>query len=68
MKLQTLADIEHAIGGRPKLEDPKIRLSFYLSSSETQQLKAIASHSSLPLSQFIRAIINRYLADNEASL
>ncbi len=41
MTMQTLEELQHSIGGRPKfkLRRKKVRLSFYLDIREAQRLK-----------------------------
>ncbi|MFB0998773.1 MAG: hypothetical protein QMC13_00870 [Colwellia sp.] len=56
MTMQTLSELEHSIGGRPKmkLRKKKVRLSFYLDIKETQQLKEHAEASDKTISQVVR--------------
>ena len=56
MTMQTLEELQHSIGGRPKfkLRRKKIRLSFYLDIRETELLKAYAEASDKTLSKVVR--------------
>jgi len=56
MKMQTLSELEHAIGGRPKriLRKKKIRLSFYLDLKEAEQLKVFADDHDKTISKVVR--------------
>jgi len=56
MKMQTLEELQHSIGGRPKftLQRKKVRLSFYLDIREAQRLKEHAEDSDKTLSQVVR--------------
>lgn len=62
MKLQTLDEVEHSIGGRPsQLAKPKVRMSFYMLQSEADQLKAKALCNDLTISQIMRSLARSYL-------
>ena len=56
MTMQTLEELEHSIGGRPKmkLRRKKVRLSFYLDIRETERLKEHAEVNGKTLSQVVR--------------
>jgi RNA-splicing ligase RtcB len=56
MKMQTLKELQHSIGGRPKfkLQRKKVRLSFYLDIREAQKLKNYAEANDKSLSQVVR--------------
>ena len=56
MQLQTLKELEHSIGGRPKfqLRRKKVRLSFYLGLRECEYLKAYATAHELSISEIVR--------------
>ena len=62
MKLQTLKELEHSIGGRPRfqLRRKKVRVSFYLGLRECKYLKANATAHELSISE-----INRYLVHED---
>ncbi len=61
MELPTLADLEHSIGGRPRSEASMVRMSFYLSPTEAQLLKALAQDQFRPVSQMVRLIVQERL-------
>jgi len=56
MTMQTLEELQHSIGGRPKmkLRRKKVRLSFYLDIRETERLKEHAEVNDKTLSQVVR--------------
>jgi hypothetical protein len=56
MMMQTLEELQHSIGGRPKfkLQRKKVRLSFYLDTREAQGLKDHAESNGKTLSQVVR--------------
>ena len=56
MKMQTLAELEQSIGGRPKFKlcRKKVRLSFYLDIREAELLKHHAEVNDNTLSQVVR--------------
>jgi hypothetical protein len=59
MKMQTLAELELSIGGRPKkaLRKKKIRLSFYLDLKEAQLLNEYAETHDKTISKVIREML-----------
>jgi len=57
MKLQSLSDLEKSIGGRPKSDKKKVRMTFYLSEDEAQLLRAKATEKSLGMSQLVRTLV-----------
>jgi len=63
MNMQTLAELEHAIGGRPKmkLRKKKVRLSFYLDLRESQLLKNLADEKDKTTSQIVRESLKSLL-------
>ncbi len=61
MKLQTQAEIEHAIGGRPRMKNSKVRIDFYVLQDDALKLKQIADSKGLALSQLVRSITREYL-------
>jgi hypothetical protein len=56
MTMQTLSELEHSIGGRPKmkLRRKKVRLSFYLGVKENENLKKYADNNDKSISQIVR--------------
>lgn len=67
MKLKTFAEVEQTIGGRPKVENTKVRMSFYVSQTEATLLKSLAAKEARPVSQLVRLIISNYLTPHSAS-
>lgn len=63
MKMQTLEELQHSIGGRPKfkLQRKKVRLSFYLDIREAQRLKDHAEANDNTLSQAVRETLKAIL-------
>ena len=57
MSLQTLKELESAIGGRPALPSKKCRLSFYLVPDEAQKLKAHAIKQDTTVSKIVRNLL-----------
>ncbi|WP_417228261.1 ribbon-helix-helix domain-containing protein [Amphritea sp.] len=56
-----MAEIEHAIGGRPKLKNSKVRIDFYVSENDADTLKSLAERKGSSLSQLIRSITREYI-------
>lgn len=56
MTMQTLEELQHSIGGRPKfkLRRKKVRLSFYLDIREAELLKTHAEANDNTLSKVVR--------------
>ncbi len=67
MKLKTFAEVEQTIGGRPKVGNMKVRMSFYVSQPEAEQLRSLADKNARPISQMVRLIIGEYLASHSIS-
>lgn len=63
MKLPTLAELEHSIGGRPRAEETMVRVSFYLSPAEANALKQRAKAQSRPISQMVRRVVQQHLSN-----
>lgn len=63
MTMQTLEELQHSIGGRPKfkLQRKKVRLSFYLDIREAQRLKDHAEVNDKTLSQAVRETLKAIL-------
>lgn len=57
MSLQTLNQLESAIGGRPPLPSKKCRLSFYLVPDEALKLKAYAIKQDTTVSKIVRNLL-----------
>lgn len=65
MNLKPFTELEKTIGGRPRKEHPKVRLSFYVSKPEAERLKTLSEQQSYPLSQMVRLILQYHLSDND---
>tara|TARA_R110000744_G_scaffold299518_1_gene408891 strand:- start:2048 stop:2242 length:195 start_codon:yes stop_codon:yes gene_type:complete len=63
MKIQTLAELEQSIGGRPKkaLRKKKVRLSFYLDIREAQLLNEYAEIHDKTISKVVRELLKLLL-------
>lgn len=61
MNLPTIDDVERSVGGRPKMDNPKVRLSFYLSPDEERDLRIIARNESISMSSMIRVVVRKHL-------
>lgn len=66
IKLRPFSEVEKTIGGRPKLEEPKVRLSFYVSQEEADHLKAMSAQVARPVSQIIRLIVRHHLSSGKS--
>lgn len=66
MKLQTLEEIEHSIGGRPRSKSAKVRIDFYVNEEDATKLKQQAVTKGLALSQLVRSVIREHLARNKS--
>ena len=54
MKIQTLKEIEHTLGGRDKTNNRKVRLTFYLNPSEARELKQYSLRHDISISEIVR--------------
>jgi hypothetical protein len=63
MKMQTLDELEHSVGGRPKfkLRRKKVRVSFYLGLEEAENLKEYADNHDKSTSQIVRESLKTLL-------
>jgi len=61
MKLPTIDEVERSVGGRPKVDNPKVRVSFYLSPDEEQNLRITAQAASMSMSSMIRIVVKKHL-------
>lgn len=61
--MQTLSELEHSIGGRPKmkLRRKKVTLSFYLGVKENEHLKKYADKNDKSISQIVRESLKQLL-------
>ena len=57
MKIQTIAELEHSIGGRPKSQQKKVRLTFYLGKADFKRLKAYSIFIDKPISVIVRDLL-----------
>ncbi len=57
MKVQTLAEIEHSIGGRPKSQHKKVRMTYYLDRADFKRLKAHSVFVDKPISVIVRDLL-----------
>ena len=62
MKLQSLADLEKSIGGRPKRGNTKARITFYLSKEEVHKLRYSAEQTDRSISEIVRKLVVEYLS------
>lgn len=64
MKMQTLSELEHSIGGRlkMKLRRKRVRLSFYLGVKENETLKKYADNCDKSISQIVRESLKPLLS------
>lgn len=67
MKIQTLDELEHSIGGRPELEHKKKRIVFYISPHDHLQLKQLSKEMDIPISEIVRNAIKNILQENKLS-
>lgn len=63
MTLQTLKELDNAIGGRPPLPRKKCRLSFYLAPDEALKLKANAIKTDTTVSKIVRNLLKPLVND-----
>jgi len=55
--MQTLQELEAAIGGRPSLPSKKCRMSFYLNVDGAEKLKAYAIENETTVSTIVRELL-----------
>lgn len=58
--LPTFKEIENSIGGRPK-KKRKIRLSFYLTPQENDELRSLSFSTDISVSTLVRKLIIKHL-------
>ena len=63
MNLPTIEEVEHSVGGRPKMINPKVRLSFYFSPDEEQSMRMLAEKESTSISSIMRIVVMKYIDD-----
>lgn len=57
MKLQTLAELDHSVGGRKALGQRKTRIAFYLDADCVAALKLCAERQRVPISDYVRRLV-----------
>lgn len=57
MKLQTLAELEHSLGGRKASGARKTRIAFYLDADCVASLKLCAERQRVPISDYVRRLV-----------
>jgi hypothetical protein len=57
MKLQTLAELEHSLGGRKATGQRKTRIAFYLDADCVTLLKLCAERQRVPVSDYVRRLV-----------
>ena len=57
MKLQTLAELEHSLGGRKAKGQRKTRIAFYLDTDCVALLKICAQRQRVPISDYVRRLV-----------
>jgi hypothetical protein len=55
--MQTLQELEAAIGGRPTLPNKKCRMSFYLNANDSIKLKLYAIETETTVSTIVRELL-----------
>lgn len=67
MTMQTLEELQHSIGGRPKfkLRRKKVRLSFYLDIQEANVLRVYADSDGKTISQVAREAIKKLIQSEQ---
>jgi hypothetical protein len=61
MKLPTIDEVERSVGGRPKVDNPKVRVSCYLNPNDAERLRIMASSDSISMSMFVRLIVKSHI-------
>lgn len=57
MKLQTLAELDHSVGGRKASGQRKTRIAFYLDVDCVAALKLCAERQRVPMSDYVRRLV-----------
>jgi hypothetical protein len=60
--IPSIQDIENSLGGRPKGDESKDRVSVYLSQIDNEALRGICSTAKMPVSSLVRQLIEEYLS------
>lgn len=61
--MQTIQEIEHSLGGRPRAKEKKVRISVYLSKTEHETLKSFCEQYSFAISNYVRLLILKKLGN-----
>jgi len=61
MKLPSAEEVERSVGGRPAIDNPKVRVSFYLLPEEADALRSEANNKGLSLSIYMRLVMKKHL-------
>ncbi|HEY9029761.1 MAG TPA: ribbon-helix-helix domain-containing protein [Kangiella sp.] len=54
MKIQSLDELEHSIGGRPRTDNKKTRIVFYIDKKDHALLREYAQEFDIPISEIAR--------------
>ncbi|MCP4595395.1 hypothetical protein [Neptuniibacter sp.] len=65
MKLKTLSELEHSLGGRPRTAKTKVRMSFYLTQEEAELLRIASENEARPVSQQVRLLIRKFIEQQQ---
>ncbi|MDA0148169.1 plasmid mobilization protein [Vibrio sp. LaRot3] len=57
MDLPSIEEVERSVGGRPKLEERKVRVSFYIKPVEAEVLRQKALERDMSISEYVRKMI-----------
>jgi len=61
MKIPSVEEVERSVGGRPVIDNPKVRVSFYVLPMEAEVLRNKAKNKGLSVSIYVRLILKKYL-------
>lgn len=60
MDLPSIEEVGRSVGGRPKLEERKVRVSFYVNKLEAKKLRKNAVRRGESISAYIRSRIGQH--------
>jgi hypothetical protein len=60
--IPSIQEIENSLGGRPKLDDSKVRISVYLSQHDNEVLRGKCLKVKISVSSLVRQLIEEYLS------
>lgn len=63
--MQSFEEIEQQLGGRPKKEDTKVRLTFYVNQREHMKIKALCKADDISLSALMRQLVLEHIDKRE---